>query len=128
MAITLGAFALLVMMATTGYSAAASDRHSDPVGTSSGNAAATIEEGITGTVTHRSGEPVAGAFVQVSAASAASGPIPDIAILTDKRGNFTVPLRPGAYRLTLHLEGREIASAKAVVQRGRVTELKLQVE
>jgi hypothetical protein len=111
-----------------GYSAAGFDPNSDAVSTGSGNAVAAIKEGITGTVTYRSGEPVAGAFVQVSAASAASGPIPDIAILTNRRGNFTLPLRPGTYRLTLLLEGREIASTEAIVTRGHVTELKLQVE
>jgi len=86
-------FALAVMMAA-GYSQAF-DPNGQPVGTGSGGTAAIIAEGITGTVTHRSGEPVAGAFVKASAVNPASGPIPDIAIVTGAGGNFAWPLRPG---------------------------------
>lgn len=118
--------ALAVLMAA-GYSEAF-DPNSRPVDSDSGSSAANITEGITGTVKHRSGEPVAGAFVQALAASPASGPIPDIAIVTDARGHFAWPLRPGVYRLTLFLDGTKIASAEAVVRRDQITELNLRSE
>ncbi|MCI0600048.1 MAG: carboxypeptidase-like regulatory domain-containing protein [Beijerinckiaceae bacterium] len=118
--------ALAVLMAAG--NSEAFDPNSQPVGSDSGGSAANITEGITGTVTRRSGEPVAGAFVQASAVSSTSGPIPDIAIVTGARGNFSWPLRPGAYRLTLFLDGTKIASTEAAVLRGHVTALKLRVD
>lgn len=127
MAIALKLVYALPILMVTGFSAI-SDPNNAIDSTGSGAAAPTLKEGIIGTVRHRSGQPVAGAFVQASAADPASGPIPDIAILTDRDGNFVWPLGPGTYRLTLLVDGRKIARADAVVKRGQVTTLQVQAD
>ena len=93
-----------------------------------GASAAAIDEGIVGTVTSASGEPVVGAFVQVAPVDEASGPIPEIAIFTDSNGHFAWPLRSGAYRITLLLDGRDIGGTQAVVKEGQVTTLVVKTE
>jgi hypothetical protein len=89
---------------------------------------ATMREGVAGSVVTASGQPVAGAFIQVSAAGAASGPIPDIAVMSDADGNFVWRLQPGSYRIAALANGREIASAQVTVAARRVTTLRLRAE
>jgi hypothetical protein len=94
--------------------------------TNAAAAPSAMDEGVTGSVVTASGQPVAGALIQVSAAGAASGPIPDIAVLSDAEGNFVWRLQPGSYRVAALVNGREIAGAEVTVSAGRVTTLRLQ--
>jgi hypothetical protein len=102
----------------------------DPISTSDAgsSASAVLTEGIAGTVKTASGEPVAGVFVQVAPSDSSAGPVPDIAIFTDDRGDFSWSLRPGRYRLTLILDGRTIGETEATVQTGRVNTITVQVD
>jgi hypothetical protein len=102
-----------------------------PVGSitsETGPVAAALDQGIAGTVTNEAGEPIAEVFVQATSLDANSPPIPDIAIMTDAEGRFGWPLRPGAYRLTFILDGREIGEAEAVVEAGHVSDIDLLVD
>jgi hypothetical protein len=94
--------------------------------TNAAAAPSAMDEGITGSVVTAAGQPVAGAFIQVSAAGASSGPIPDIAVLSDADGNFVWRLQPGSYRIAALVNGREVASAEVTVSAGSVTTLRLQ--
>jgi hypothetical protein len=97
----------------------------DSITSDTGPVATALDQGIAGTVMNEAGEPVAEVFVQATSLDANSPPIPDIAIMTDAEGRFSWPLRPGAYRLTFILDGREIGEAEAMVDAGHVSEIEV---
>ena len=86
-----------------------------------------IAEGAVGRLVTPSGDPVAGAQITVRSLDRPAGPVPEIAILSDKDGRFAWPLPPGRYRLAAVVEGREIAIATVTVEPGRVTTVTLKL-
>lgn len=74
------------------------------------------QEGMTGRVRDRNGEPVEGAFVQVRSFHATGPPVPEIAILTDAHGKYVWPLSPGSYQVTVSADGYLKAAAMVTVE------------
>ena len=95
---------------------------------SSDAAGTTLIEGLSGTVTTRSGAPIAGVFIQAAPLDSSTPSVPDIAILTNEGGMFGWPLKPGRYRLTLMLDGRVIGDTEAIVESGSATEIAVQAD
>ncbi len=87
-----------------------------------------IAQGVSGMVTDRGGAPVAGARVDAISLDEPRRPVPDIAILSDARGEFTWPLAPGRYRLTVKAGAQELATVVIEVVAGAVTRLRLVAE
>jgi hypothetical protein len=98
-----------------------------PVGSGSARekGPARIAEGVVGRLVTLSGESLAGARITARSLDRPAGAVPEIAILSDTDGRFAWPLRPGRYRLTAMVAGREIAAATAMVEPGRVATLEL---
>ncbi|MFC7440382.1 carboxypeptidase-like regulatory domain-containing protein [Laceyella putida] len=57
---------------------------------------------ITGTVTDPAGHPLPGVLVTPEPADKTSGPIPEIAIYTDKDGHFSWTVPSGTYDFVFH--------------------------
>jgi hypothetical protein len=80
-----------------------------------------VAEGVMGRLLQPEDIPISYAMISVTSLDKPSRPVPDIAILTDAKGRFTWPLRPGSYRLRAVVNGNEIAEAAVSVQSGQVT-------
>ena len=92
------------------------------------NGAAQLAEGVVGRLVASSGRPLAGARIVAQSLDDPSGPIPEIAILSDAGGRFVWPLRAGRYRLAAVVDGQEIAAADLVVRPAQVTTLDLRAQ
>lgn len=92
------------------------------------NGASTLAEGVTGRLANLEGHPVEGAFVQADSPSGDGPPIPDIAILSDSTGRYAWPLAPGAYRLSVTVDGYKPISGFVTVQTGEVSTLDFTLE
>jgi len=113
------------LMATTVQ--AGGDRvffHTEP----GGGPRTSIREGVIGRVTTPDSHPIAGAFIQPRSLDDPSPPIPEIAILSNKGGQFAWPLRPGAYVITATIEGCRAATRQVVVTAGQVESVSFTLE
>ncbi|MGH1483781.1 MAG: carboxypeptidase-like regulatory domain-containing protein [Geminicoccales bacterium] len=83
-----------------------------------------INEGVVGTVQNDSGEPIPNVLVQAFPLDPDSGPVPEIAILTDADGRYAWPLPPGRYRFSIVSE-TEMTETKddVLVETGKRVEL-----
>ena len=113
-------FAILALLCAAGSAAGAG---MDSPLSSDGPSMSTVAQGVLGVVTTADGAPIAGVFVAATALDASSGPIPDIGIVTDATGRFAWPMKPGRYRLTFVLNGREVARRDVVVEADSATNL-----
>jgi hypothetical protein len=84
--------------------------------------AGTLNKGVAGRITTVESYPVAGAFVQVSS-SGGPGPVPDIAILSDKDGYYNWALMPGTYELSVSADGYKPVTRRVAVEAGNVATL-----
>ena len=78
-------------------------------------------EGVSGTITSSSREPMAHIFVQ--ARSLNGTPVPDLGVISGTDGQYFWPLRPGRYELTFVRQGKKLASRRTSVDRAGVTRL-----
>lgn len=88
-------------------------------------AVAQLSEGIKGRLLQSGNRPVARAVIAARSLDRPARPIPEIAITTNDDGRFQWPLRPGTYRLTAMLDGRQIATATVTVEPGQVTTIEM---
>lgn len=80
---------------------------------------------LTGRVLGADGRPVAGARVYVVRAPVA---LPDVALLTDARGTFALPLPvPGPYQLGCAAEGFAVATVAVDVAAGQPMQVAIQL-
>lgn len=87
-------------------------------------AAHAMRDGVEGEVVDATGKAVAGALIQPVPIDG-SGPVPDMAVVTDVDGRFVWRLRPGRYRLEAILGGRVIAKDELAVTKGTVARIRL---
>ena len=80
-------------------------------------------EGIAGAVVDQRGTPLADVFVQVTPLDPAAGPVPEIAITTDRRGRYQWPLPPGRYAVSIAAPEFAPQSKEIVVEPGRLADL-----
>jgi hypothetical protein len=92
-----------------------------PAATAAAGGEAPIEFGVLGRIVDATGKPVQMATVGAEVLDAQSGPIPEIGVLTNEKGEFHWPLRPGRYRLTPYLEGVKMDPQEVVVEAGKAT-------
>lgn len=74
--------------------------------------------GVDGRVLNANGTPVAGVMVQAASDGAQSGPIPELAIMTNRDGVFHWPLRPGRYVLSAAVPGQGTVRLQVTVPEG----------
>ncbi len=82
---------------------------------------AAIQEGLTGRICDPENHPVEGAFIQPRSLDDPSPPIPEIAILSNSKGQFTWHLQPGHYEISVSAEGYAPAKGQVTVQPEKVT-------
>lgn len=123
-----GTILLLAALAVTGPAGAmgGAANPDQPVASDQAGAGPTaLAEGLTGLVRDAAGRPVAGAWIRVESLDPSPPPAPDIAILSNAEGQFEWPLRPGRYRVTAMLDGRELATATVTVPAGATVSITL---
>lgn len=82
-----------------------------------------IAEGVSGTIKDEGGHAVEGAIVTPKSLDANAPPIPEIAIVSDKDGQYQWPLRPGRYEVTARASGYRDATQQVTVTARTVTTL-----
>ena len=82
-----------------------------------------IAEGVVGTVTLPDGSPLMGAMIVPRSMDDAGPAIPEIAILSDRHGNYVWPLRAGVYELTVSADGYRTATRVIKVDAEKIVEL-----
>ncbi|MFO1118824.1 MAG: carboxypeptidase-like regulatory domain-containing protein [Rhodospirillales bacterium] len=88
-------------------------------------AVAQLSEGVAGRLLRPGDRPLAGAVIAARSLDRPARSIPEIAITTNDDGRFQWPLRPGTYRLTAMLDGREVATVTVTVEPGRLTNIEM---
>lgn len=101
------------------------DGGDQPMATRGRPAVAQLSEGVAGRLLRPGERPVAGAVIAARSLDRPARPIPEIAITTNDDGRFQWPLRPGTYRLTAMLDGREVATVTVTVEPGRLTNVEM---
>lgn len=79
-----------------------------------------IVQGVVGRVTAVDGRPIEGAFVQARSLGAEGPAVPDIGIFSSRDGQYSWPLSPGSFELSVSAEGFEAAKERVTVRRGKL--------
>jgi Carboxypeptidase regulatory-like domain len=88
---------------------------------SSAAPAARLAGRIVGTVSTEARAPVRGASIAIAPAGRGATQVPDIAILTNRRGRYAGPvLHPGRYRVRVYATRYRVPTKYALVRAGRV--------
>jgi Carboxypeptidase regulatory-like domain len=81
----------------------------------------------TGVVIDRAGQPVVGVLIEARSLDEPPQPVPELAVVTDGRGRYVWPLKPGRYELLAHADDRPSSPAQVEVTAGGTAQADLTV-
>ena len=122
---TLGLTALVVTVGTavSVVGMARAQNTPDSSDAEGGGESQRIPEGVVGIVMDSSGAPVADAMVQAVPVGGNATPVPEIAIMSNARGEYAWPLPEGDYQLKVFYNSKASSPKNVTVSSGTTTKL-----